>query len=66
MFPFFRKMPRRTAATTAPIARDTKYMGQFVTTPKTKIPPCGAGTVQPKSMERAPAVAAPIAHGGMT
>ena len=60
-----RIIPMMTAAMTAPAAKDAKYIGQLVTTPKTKMPPCGAGTVHPKSMERAPAAADPIAQGGI-
>lgn len=49
-----------------PIKRDTRYMGQFWTTANTKIPPCGAGSVQPNSMESAPATAEPTTQDGMT
>ena len=61
-----RKIPSRIAATMTPATKAAIYIGQFVMTPKTKMPPCGAGRVQLKSIERAPATAAPIAQGGMT
>ena len=41
-------------------------MGQLCTTGMTKMPPWGAGRVQPKNMLRPPATAEPMAQAGMT
>ena len=62
----FFKRARRSMAMTEPISRERRYMGQFCTTANTKIPPCGAGSVQPNSMESAPATAEPTTQEGIT
>ena len=60
------KNPRITAPTIEPTKIATKYMNQFPITGKTKIPPCGAGNVQPKIIVNAPATAEPMTHEGIT
>ena len=52
--------------TAEPMARASRYMGQLCTTGMTKMPPWGAGRVQPKNMLRPPATAEPMAQAGMT
>ena len=52
--------------TIEPASSESKYQYQFPTTAKTKIPPCGAISVQLNNIDNPPATAEPIAHEGIT
>src|SRR5437660_1101060 len=52
-----------------PITIVSRYRGRFVTTfgmGKTKTPPCGTRSSQPKSIDNAPVTAEPMIHDGIT
>ena len=61
-----RSAASRNIATILPAASAIRYIGQFVITGNTKIPPCGAGSAQPKSIESAPDTADPTMQEGNT
>lgn len=52
--------------TAAPIKMATRYIIGLPMVGTTKMPPCGALRVQPKAIERAPAVAEPTMQEGIT
>ena len=49
-----------------PITSATRYMSALPTTGNTKIPPCGAMSVQLNTSDNAPDTPAPIIHAGST
>ena len=63
---FFFNRPSRTAEITVPATSATRYITAFPTTGNTKIPPCGAISVQSNAMEIAPATADPTIQEGST
>ena len=63
---FFFNRPSRTAEITVPTTNATRYITAFPTTGNTKIPPCGAISVQSNAMEIAPATADPMIQDGST
>ena len=52
--------------TATPMAKASRYNGHLVIRGNTKMPPWGALSSQPNSMERPPATAEPIIWAGMT
>ena len=54
------------APTTEPISTDAAYIRGLPMTAMTQMPPCGAGSVQPKSAESPPAMAEPMMQDGST
>src|SRR5574344_1703535 len=62
----FLSTERMAQPTTAPTRMATRYMTGLPIVGTTKIPPCGARSVQSKAIDRAPAVAEPIKTDGMT
>ena len=62
---FFFNRPSRTAEITGPATSATRYITAFPTTGNTKIPPCGAISVQSNAMEIAPATADPTIQEGV-
>ena len=63
---FFLSNPSNPHAMKAPITNATRYINGFPIVGSTKIPPCGARSVQLNAMDNPPAVAEPIIQEGIT
>lgn len=63
---FFLSTPSNAVETIVPITSDTRYNHEPPTTGNTKIPPCGAISVQLNTMLSAPATPEPMIHEGIT